>query len=149
RVDIWPRNSYLTRSFTPGISDLDLTLYIPSTTSNANVDRFVAKYLFLKKRFIFLGEMNIYFDSDIELMSTFLNSYELDRDPYLKMQINLNPLHHEKDRYVFLLRLFEADYKNLLSRPESRINKWSDHLNTSFDTAKDIFSKEIILEHIS
>jgi len=130
---IWPRNSFILGSFTPLVSDLDLTVLLESETSAVLFDqkkKEVQRSLQLgKKLFPWLGEANVYEEKILPLIQLFANPFELDRDPGLREKFSKYPppKYTREEGAVFLLRMLEADYQNLLHRPDKRLRKWRQH----------------------
>lgn len=128
---IWARNSYASGQLVYGLSDIDFTLVLFDQNSPCDEGPYLRRYELLKKALPFLGEINIYKQSQFNLISSLINRYELDRDPTLKASSLLRlpqPLDEDAEKFTYLFRMFLSDRENLERTPETRIAKWIRHL---------------------
>lgn len=125
---IWPRNSYLTKAFTPLKSDLDTTAYFLKEPNIKDLNALNACLRHVKYLFPALGETNIWDKDNAIIFTNISNPLELSRDPYLLRNLNIAPSSPSiAEKLVYLLRLEEADLKNLVYHPETRKKKWQLH----------------------
>ena len=128
-IEVWPRHSYVLKSFVPGKSDLDLSIY---TNDNKKLKSFLKFYLILKKIIPFLGELAIYSPEIIQYLKKFdLNGFEISRDPILikKFNLDVNKADNEsiEKAFVYMLMLLINDFHKLKSNAKSRFPKWTQH----------------------
>ena len=122
----WARNSYYFDNIVPGLSDIDFTILLNSERSRREIQLFLKLYSLFKRFIPILGEINIYEQKDLSSAATWINWYELKRDPMLFNLVEaLSP--KNGDKFVYLLRLLESDAFNLISRPSQRHKKWQRH----------------------
>lgn len=126
RQKCWARNSYYFNNIIPGLSDIDLTLFITPDSNKKRVHQFINLYTHLKKIIPFLGELNIYDAEDLIKIKNWVNWYEVRRDPKLSAYIALQKP-QIGDRFIYLLRLLESDAHNLIKNPSLRHKKWFRH----------------------
>lgn len=126
--DVWPRHSFLTEAFTPGVSDLDLSVYAADPKQMSSFLRF---YSFQKKIFPFLGEIFIYDPINISLIKSYqLNGFELERDRiFLSMfHITESDMSFSKSSAaVFLFQTLLNDFHKIEQNSHSRLKKWKHH----------------------
>ena len=124
---VWSRNSVRSKTFIFGVSDLDITVI---SRRNLNVSFFNDCLLTLKKLFIFLGEINLYDEKDLELVLNHMNPYELGRDPELESFVKLkNKEIRNVDKFVYIQRMLFSDIHSLHEAPNLRQAKWRLILN--------------------
>jgi len=127
---LWARNSFITDSFKPLISDLDITVLLREPPSSEQLARF--KQILRKIRLFFppLGECNFYIESQAKRLSRWANPWEIQRDPRLFSWLSAVPAEISPSAYkcVFILRMLENDLENLYRTPKLRQNKWISHL---------------------
>lgn len=129
QFELWPRNSFLTQSFSPFKSDLDLTLWIRGERSRQK-DHWLRSVLGVLTRFRLLpGEMNVYFESTAEEQSQFANAFELTRDPVLLSKLKTTQQIEVSAAHCFLLRMLENDAGGLLNPSPRSQKKWASYLN--------------------
>ena len=133
RPEIWARNSFLTSAFVPFKSDLDLTVWF-ETEPDAEARRKMARILRRAKRiFPALGECNSYIGGMAAALEPWANRFELQRDPQFSRRlaapkdVGARPVSENAERTVFLLRMLEIDFHNLVTAPERREAKWRKH----------------------
>lgn len=126
---LWARNSYLSDAFTPGRSDLDITVHYETEPSKSALGYLKAALRIARSCFPALGECNVYVRAEALRLRTLANELELARDPILKTLLGGtgSNLDSEAGACVFLLRMLEADLANLMIRPEKRARKWERH----------------------
>lgn len=130
-AEVWPRNSYLTKAFKPGRSDLDLTIWFQEEPDPLELELLARRLRGLKRGLPFLGEIQVYFAPWAERFAATANRFEIMRDPQTQRRLHLAsnlPIHVEKK--VFLLRMLDSDAHNLQSRPKDRIPKWKAHFKS-------------------
>jgi hypothetical protein len=141
----WIRNSFHLGTAVPGISDLDITVNFYNAPSFHEVQSIRKKYAFLKLLFPFMGEMNILVESELKFALPFFNKYEAARDPHLNQYEYIDT---DEMKAAFLLRMYEADLKNLSSIPKLREKKWKSHLESTSLSIIDISEPKRLLESI-
>ncbi len=136
---LWIRNSVCLGSFVFGVSDLDLTLLTDSEIDHARLKLFLKEQ---KKKWPFLGELNLYNRQHLEIISHFINHYEKERDPILSELIPDNSNKFKGvDKIIFLLRLLQSD-KQLVTSSEIRQKKWKQHLEQLGIHDRGLFNEE-------
>jgi len=127
KLEIWPRNSYVFGAIEPGFSDLDLTLYVPKQCDASKAYKFL--YLIDKFRKIWplIGEVNLYFENELNFCLKHINKLELSRDKFLVKRMNYDFKFSASEAAVFLFRQLEKDVKNLARFPQRRLKKWNYH----------------------
>lgn len=141
-LKVWSRNSFKLGSFVFAISDLDLTVYGQGVSG---VDWFKS-ILRLKRFYKFIGEINLYDQSHLDLVISKMNTYELKRDPVLKNLVKEDDsiVNDEIEKIVFLLRLLHSD-KRLEFEPELRLKKWQEHwLTLGFGELHSFSRKDLV-----
>lgn len=128
-IKCWARNSYLFRNIVPGLSDIDFSLLVPNS-SFTSLNLFLTSYRRLKKIIPILGEINIYHESELFLIEKVINYYELMRDSALNKKLFSAQQDHTLEKIVYLLRMIEADFKNLTTRSKLREKKWAFHFKS-------------------
>ena len=126
--EVWPRHSFVGKSFLPFVSDLDLTFWFEKKPEPSVFFR--AKTIFenSKRVFPFLGEVNLYVASEAPLLFEFANLYEIRRDPILWARLGFaDRAPAPQEQIVFWLRCLDSDRKGLLSLPQLRIRKWQNY----------------------
>lgn len=128
---VWPRHSYLRKSFQPLFSDLDLSIHI---SNPYRIKSFLRFYSFNKFFFPFLGELYIYDSNVISYLKKYpMNGFEISRDPLFikKFSLNLNTSEYFTKFYAisFLFRNMLIDLYKIKKNPTSRIKKWKDHFS--------------------
>ncbi len=129
---IWTRNSYATGHLIYGLSDIDFTLILFDQDNSCDEGPYLRRYEKYKRLLPFLGEINIYKQSQLGLLSSLMNRYELERDPILKASSLLAPpvvLSEDAEKFTYLFRMFLSDRENLERMPSARVAKWKRHLN--------------------
>lgn len=127
KFEIWPRNSYIFDAIEPGFSDLDLTLYVPKDGDVTQAQKFLALADILRKVWPLLGEINLYYENELQASLANINSFELNRDKNLVSRINYIEKFSSIEASVFLFRQLEKDIKNLSVFPKYRLKKWNYH----------------------
>jgi hypothetical protein len=128
-LELWSRNSFRTPAFTPFKSDLDLTFWLENSPNFSEVKSMWRTHRFLKKFIPFLGEINLHVRDEALSFVELANQFELNRDPDLHSKLKVPPRKSSRaDEIIFLLRMLEADAKNIKTRPDKRIRKWRFHL---------------------
>ncbi len=131
-AEVWPRNSYLTKAFRPGMSDLDLTLWFNEEPDPLEVELLARRLNAMKLGLPFLGEIQVYVGAWVERFAPCANRYELMRDPRTHRRLHASPLvPADVEKTVFILRMLDADSKNLLRRPRAREAKWKGHFKST------------------
>ena len=124
-VEIGYRNSLALNRIEPFLSDLDVT------TICGSQDRRAASVLFerLKRWLPVLGELNIYDRETMSSVVTQMNAFERERDPKLRSFRDRkgSALQIDAEKIVFAIRMLEADWIGLQSRPSTREKKWKGH----------------------
>lgn len=127
---IWARNSYVFGTLVPLVSDLDITVWYEREPTRDAIRALAVFLKAAKKAVPFLGEANVYVASEVEELKSLINRFELERDPELgrRLQGAADPAITVRiQSAAFLLRMLEADLKNLLNRPLERQRKWDGH----------------------
>ncbi len=128
---LWPRNSVLTSSFAPFLSDLDITIMF---SDSATPEQIAITFDFLRRFtqvFKIVRECNSYSPNDCLNFSTCLNQFEAHRDPRLR---DFVPEHttsvdaENGEKLAYLFRHIEANLVALAERPELQVKKWRLHL---------------------
>lgn len=139
--EVWPRNSYLTSAFQPFKSDLDLTIWMknpPSRQEQIQMRRVLRR---AKKLFPFLGECNVYVEAFARRYVRWWNFFEGQRDPYSGSLLSAfersEVISLPAQRSAFLLRMLDADKRNLKHFPRRRARKWRLHLQALNDSHLD------------
>lgn len=130
KATFWTRNSYVTGNLVYGLSDIDFTLYLRDLDFPCDEGPYLKRYENLKRFFPFLGEINIYKQSQEELIAKLINPLELERDPTLAQReiLRIDPTYKtDVDRFTYLFRMFLSDKENILLTPGARIAKWKRH----------------------
>jgi hypothetical protein len=132
-IEIWSRNSLLTQSFTPGVSDLDLTVWLRHTPSRN--DMACLRRVLTRARSVFpwIGEANVYVSSEIRALASLFNPLELARDPELRQRLGSasRTLPIEAEQTAFLARMLERDVEGLRLRSPTREAKWALHFEAT------------------
>jgi len=132
RPYVWPRNSFSLGYFTPGVSDLDLTVWFELKPNKRELKRVRSIFRALRIFFPFLGEINLYSKDEALSFCQFANIFELSRDKLLISQLHGklddNRIIKQTEAAVFLFRMWDSDKKNLRTRPEKRVRKWQYHI---------------------
>ncbi|HUP56798.1 MAG TPA: hypothetical protein VM598_05045 [Bdellovibrionota bacterium] len=133
RARAWPRNSFLTSNFVPGLSDLDVTVLFESEPSPAEWRRLARVLRALRRPFPWLGEANAYVASELSRLAPLGNRHELARDPRLASMLEPAPdlLPDRARTAAFLARMLERDAEGLELRPVARLGKWKEHLEAA------------------
>lgn len=103
------RNSFYLDYFTFGLSDLDFGIVLKRRVPSSSWKEFYASYLYFKKIFPFWGEINLYCENELNLISPFINSIEAQRDPFLA---SFKPEDNHADKLSFLLRSVMTNMSN-------------------------------------
>jgi hypothetical protein len=74
-----------------------------------------------------LGEINSYYETELDETLVNVNSFELNRDKFLLERINYVEKLTRIEAAVFLFRQLEKDIKNFIVRPRKRVRKWRYH----------------------
>ena len=127
-LEVWPRNSFVLGSLTPGVSDLDLTFWWQKRPSADEIERAFRFHRRFRRWLPLVTEINQYVQSELEMFQAFANPFELARDPRSarRMATRAPSL---SEAVVFLLRLLDADAENLIRRPWVRKRKWQNHFD--------------------
>lgn len=132
---VWYRNSYVTGNYVFGVSDLDISIMMDRLNPD-QIIKITSELKKLKRVFPFVGEINFFIRDHVVDLSPSLNLYEKKRDPIINsLMMDYAPFGQDVEKAVFLLRMLEADKKNLLEIPLARQKKWRNHfqeLNLSF-----------------
>lgn len=124
--EIWPRHSYLSRSFVPFVSDLDLTFWFSSKPNQRLFQNTLRIFNKTKRVFPFLGEVNFYVASEAPNLFELANLYEIRRDPYLWSRLGFDDRKPDSnEKIVFWLRCLDSDRKGLRNIPHFRHKKWA------------------------
>ncbi|MBL7713899.1 MAG: hypothetical protein JNL01_00440 [Bdellovibrionales bacterium] len=128
-AQVWARNSFQLGTDNPGQSDLDLTLFLEESPSDADLNRIRSSLIWAKRMAPWVGEANLYVWKKDSSWLKHANFYELGRDPKLlkKVRFESAPIATPEDALVFLIRMADADCKNLIKNPASREKKWRSH----------------------
>lgn len=154
---LWPRHSFVLKSFTPFVSDLDTSLLVRENFTHQDQAKTKEVILEVRKFFPFLSEINFYRENEVPELMGCMNPFELERDPILAAKFaRANPiLSVETLAAVFLFRMLDSDWKNLLSNPQTRAKKWRQHFRSIAKTLKlnpskkkELFEIEINLPNI-
>lgn len=111
------------------MSDLDLTIYI-ADQNHFSRSRINTAFQILRIALPLCREANIYTSSTLNVIKKHFNFYELSRDPNMAGHIGLTLPQESRVQYhafVFLLKMFLVDYKNLIHKPVVRLQKWQHH----------------------
>ncbi|MFA7613372.1 MAG: hypothetical protein WCY48_03980 [Candidatus Caldatribacteriota bacterium] len=127
QLKCWARNSYYFKNIVPGLSDIDFTLFIPSSSPESTLQLFLTSYKDLKKIIPILGEVNIYKEKELPLIEKLINSYELKRDPLLTQNYLRSKKADDLEKIVYMLRMIESDFKSITQRSHLRRKKWTFH----------------------
>ncbi|CBW27897.1 hypothetical protein BMS_3140 [Halobacteriovorax marinus SJ] len=125
QVELWPRNSYVSKRIVAALSDLDLTIIV---SKGGLEEKVIRKYNHLKIIFPFLGEINMYPAKEVQDFIPIANKYELERDPRLCKDYGISKEENIYEKIVFLCKLIESDQENLKNNPLYRKKKWEKHL---------------------
>lgn len=145
---VWFRNSFIKGNLVFGVSDLDISVMVDSFNRDqlTKIDNELKK---IKQFFPFVGEVNFLIRDHIEGLSASLNLYEKKRDPALDSLLDdTAPVGDDIEKAVFLLRMLDADKKNLLEIPFLRQKKWRSHFHDLNLDAPDFIDKEVIIKKI-
>lgn len=124
-VKVSVRNSILTSAFYPLLSDLDISVVFPDHYSREKIIDTLQTIQKCRAFFPVLGELNCYSENEIKKYREFMNPLEGKRDPILRTYVGEPQWGH---KLGFLVRMIEADFKNLQLRPHLRKEKWRLHL---------------------
>lgn len=158
KAQAWTRNSFQSKQLVYGLSDIDFTLFLNDQDFQIDEGSFLKRFSLLKKVFPFLGEINIYKQSQLGLISPLINHYELERDPLLRLKLpeikplTLSPHQAQAEAFSYLFRMFLSDQKSLTLRPQLRFNKWRRHflaVGADFPETRPHELKELILDKIT
>lgn len=128
-LEMWARNSFITEAFLPFKSDLDLTLWFEKQPDDSELESLWRTYSRLKKLIPFLGEINLHVRDEAKGFVNLANPFELKRDPKLPKKLDYCAAESSRaDETVFLLRMLDADARNIKTRPDKRVRKWRYHL---------------------
>jgi hypothetical protein len=123
--EIWPRHSYLSTSFIPFVSDLDLTFWFAKKPDPYIFHRCLRLFLKTKRLFPFLGEVNSYVASEAPNLFDLANLYEMRRDPSLWARLGFSDRTPDtNEKIVFWLRCMDSDSNSLTGIPHLRMKKW-------------------------
>jgi hypothetical protein len=125
RSKCWHRNSLYFGNISLGISDIDLSI-IYKSESDAKL--FYNRLKRIKYIFPYIGEVNSYSESNLDLVQKMINPYELERDPELK-KIMAERSKSDQALIVFLCRMLKSDLHGLKNYPLARKRKWKFHFN--------------------
>ncbi|MBX9766760.1 MAG: hypothetical protein K2X47_05765, partial [Bdellovibrionales bacterium] len=124
--EIWPRHSFLSNSFVPFVSDLDLTFWFATKPDQGLFQRALRIFNRTKRVFPILGEINFYVASEAPNLFELANLYEIRRDPILWTRLGFDDRKADlNERIVFWLRCLDSDRKGLSSIPHFRQKKWA------------------------
>jgi hypothetical protein len=130
RPQVWAKNSFATGALIPGVSDLDLVLWLKKRPKEKTVKRLSGVRKWLKLSVPFMGEWTVLDKSMAQELQGSMNLFEWLRDPGLSKHLDRptpTPLALKAQGLVFYLRMLEADKENLKSRAEIRVLKWTHH----------------------
>lgn len=125
---LWCRNSFYLNYFVPGLSDIDLTLYLFKDFSVNKLHFILKKYHFLQKIIPIIGEINIIQQKNINDFVPCANFYDLMKDPLLKEASCLTKeesLLTFEEKFVYLLKMYQSDQHNLKKIFYLRHKKWN------------------------
>jgi hypothetical protein len=125
------RNSYARNYFEPLYSDIDLSVLTSRKQKNVVVT-FLNSLQKQRRWNLALGEVNIYFQEDIDLLIKYCNYFEMQRDPLLLAHTKFVRYPTVAEKIIFLSKMLEADNKALEMRPETRTRKWAHHFELVF-----------------
>lgn len=115
-------------------SDLDLTFWFDEELPDYEARCKMSDLLRGTRRvFPALGETNAYSRHITEALRPWMNRYEAARDPVLCQHLwpSGDPgggrVSERAQKSVFLLRMLEADFHNLIRDPSKRTRKWREH----------------------
>jgi hypothetical protein len=103
------RNSFYLDYLTFGLSDLDFGVVLKRRVPSSTWKEFHASYLYFKKIFPFWGEINLYCEDELSLISPFFNSIEAQRDPFIA---SFKFKENHADKLSFLLRSIMTNMSN-------------------------------------
>ncbi len=126
---IWCRNSYKQNYWKFLLSDIDITIYAHKKISNKQLRTLANRYFIIKKFIPILGELNLYSKDTLSFFWPIANPYEISRDPSLK-KISPDLFKDTEHKIVFLLRMLESDYLNLVLNFKHRKDKWQKHFQS-------------------
>jgi hypothetical protein len=127
----WARNSYLTESFIPGVSDLDITIWLRRDPGAKAWSKLRTILKGSRAIFPWLSEANVYVAADARELAPLFNPFELARDPELGKKLGpIAPILSSRvHTAAFLARMLERDAEGLKTRPHARAGKWRIHLS--------------------
>jgi hypothetical protein len=149
KYSLWIRNSLKSKNICFGISDIDLSLYVPEK-SLSEIKNIVQKYRFIKKVFPIIGELNIYKETNVKLQSSLSNAYEMSRDPQMSGHKEFSSNRKtNSSKTVFLMKMLCSDLYGLQNYPYARRRKWLSHArHCNFEINQDVFNFEELLKNI-
>jgi hypothetical protein len=138
--EIWPRNSYALGTLVPIVSDLDLTVWLSEGLTQSQFSALLMRLDLARKAMPWIGEINFYLVDDLPFIAPHFNCYELARDPALQRKLEQRgctvggplppPTDSKAHACSFLLRMLEADLRQVTLQPASRTEKWRSHFET-------------------
>lgn len=146
KTKLWSKNSFQPKVFQSFVTPLEIGLFVPSRVSELEWSDFRSSLDGYRLYFPWLGTLDVYDLSSRALLDC-ANFFELERDPRLKDPLLIISRKPSKgEALVFLMKMIEGDWDNLVSRPLLRILVWQLHwkaISAHFEGFKDFEMKEV------
>lgn len=124
---IWSRNGHAMKTLTPGVSDLDITIYT-GLNSFSDLNEIQTRYMGVKRILPFLGEINWIDKFHAPFFSNFCNPHEADRDIILRDLTGYKRDSQGALKACFFLRCLASDTYGIRENFKTRKKKWQKHM---------------------
>lgn len=131
-LEVWARNSLVLNYFEPGVSDLDLTIFLARPLTELELNRLRKQLQWLKKIYPLTGEYSLIQASgpDLNVILRNQNIYEQSRDPKLQSrQADIKTFANKTDQLIFFHKMLLSNLDDIEKYPELRLKKWRHHFD--------------------
>ncbi|MDD4973884.1 MAG: hypothetical protein PHY93_06010 [Bacteriovorax sp.] len=126
-IQLWYRNSLLQNYFSFGLSDIDVSIKLPSNDKLIINAEKISSFIHLNP---LIKEINFYYPFCLDKVPELINYYELTKDKKLFSQTTKKIEFLEAQKFTYLLRMFFSNRNKLRNGLSERdVLKWSFHFN--------------------
>ncbi len=146
-IQLWVRNSFLDKTFSPPVSDIDITIFSHEFPPSKDLMETAKRQVLLNP---LLHEINTIYLPNFDNFCELANSYELNRDPKLRKAMNyFNERNDNIEKNLFLLKTLKSDCFNLENHHSIRQRKWSKLFSLLELEKLTCFNLKTIVEYLS